>query len=394
MSPAFEVVETDRTLERACAWLGEATAIAVDTEFARERTYTPRLGLIQVSDGTRHALVDPLPIGSLGPLWSVLGRPDILKILHAPREDLEIFFRLSGRLPLPVFDTQTAAAFAGYGYSASYQSLVRDYVGVEIPKLATRTDWLRRPLTAEQLEYAVLDVVHLHPLHEILTRKLREKGREPWLEEELRNFESLSFNEDPREYYRRVRQAWKLTRRQLAVLQGLCAWREEEAFERDCPRNMVVPDEALVDLARIQPAHRGALRGLKGIHPREIERSAGAILGRIAEGIAVPDGELPEPVAPPESDPAVLARVDFLASALRIRALELEIAPELLARKRDLEFLVRSVLEGSADPIAGAFPGWRREAVGEFLVRVLAGRIAFRIQPDPARPPLEAVEVD
>lgn len=387
------MIDTDAGLERACERLSSAPSLALDTEFTRERTFTPQLGLIQISDGDWHALIDPLAVNSLEPFYELLTNKAILKLLHAPREDLEIFVHMSGRVCEPIFDTQTAAAFAGYGQSVSYQNLVRDLVGASVPKLQTRTDWLRRPLTEDQKKYAILDVVHLHPMHEILSRQLDESGRSGWVEEEFRILERLTYDEDPLEYYRRVKQAWRMTRRQLGVLRLLCGWRDEEALKRDCLRQGVAPDDVLVDLAKMQPTRRDDLRSLKRLHPREINRSGDRLIALIRQGKKLSDDELPEPIPSPVNEPALLARVDFLASAIRIKAMEMNMAHEVLAKKRSLEALVKAYVEGKDDPFPPAIQGWRRDVLGDYLIRVLEGRVAFRINPDERTPPLELVDI-
>jgi len=392
--PAFRMIDRDRDLESVCRDLARAGRLAIDTEFTRERTYRPKLGLVQVSDGERHYLIDPLAVSSLRPFFDLLVDPEILKVLHAPREDLEIFFDLSGEMCRPLFDTQIAAAFVGFGHSMSYQNLVRDILGEDVPKIMTRTDWLRRPLSRGQMEYAILDVVHLHPVQDVLQAKLEETGRLGWAEEEFRVLERLAHDEDPREYYRRVKQAWRLTRRQLGVLQLLCAWREEEAFERDCLRPAVVPDDVLLDLAKMQPSHPNQLRSLKRLHHREVQRSGSKLIDLIRKGRKLPEGELPPPIPAPAGDPALAARVDFLSSAVRIRAMELEISHEVLAKKKELEDLAKRHAEGAVRAFPEGLEGWRQEVIGDYLLKLLAGKIALRINSEARVPPLVPVRLE
>ncbi len=394
MTDVPRTIEDQRELEEACDRFAGATRLALDTEFTRERTYTPKLGLIQVSDGESHVLIDPLAVDDLKPFLALLENPDILKILHAPREDLEIFVKLSGEVCAPIFDTQTAASFAGCGYSMSYQNLVRDLVGERVPKLQTRTDWLRRPLTVDQKKYAILDVVHLHLMHDILSEKLESLGRTEWVEQEFRTLERLTYDEDPMQYYRRVKQSWRLTRRQLGVLQLLCDWREREAASRDTIRQGVAPDDALVDLAKMQPSSKDEMRSLKRLHPREISRSGSTWIRLIEKGKALSDAELPPSIPSPVSDPVLLARVDFLGSALRIRAMEMGLSHEVLAKKRALEELVKNVTRGKDDPFPEEISGWRRDVLGDYLLRVLSGRVAFRLDPEATSSPLEAIELE
>jgi len=388
------MITDDRALAELCAGYSRATRLGIDTEFMRERTYRPKLGLVQISDGERHALVDPLAIESLDPFFELLRDEKILKILHAPREDLEIFADRSGSVCAPIFDTQIAAAFGGVGYSMSYQNLVRDLLGEQVSKAQTRTDWLRRPLSHDQERYAIADVLHLHALHDRLVERLRERGRESWVEEELRVLERIAVDEDPRQYYRRVKQAWRLTRRQLGVLRELCAWREEQAFERDVIRPNVVADDALMDLAKMQPKKKRELSSLKRLHPREISRSGDVILRIVAEARALPDSELPDAIPSPISDPAVVARADFLGTAVRMRAIEMEISPEVLCRKRSLEELAKRFLAGESDPFPEEIRGWRREVLGDYLLDLLRGRIGFRINPEAGAAPLGMFEID
>ncbi|HEX9731676.1 MAG TPA: ribonuclease D [Thermoanaerobaculia bacterium] len=366
-------VDAPDALADACArWRG-ADVLGIDTEFVRERTFYPGLGLIQVTDGDAVALVDPVALGDLCPLERVFADEGIVKVLHSCSEDMEVFFHRFGALPRPVFDTQVAAAFLGLGYSPGYSALVEALFGVEIPKHLTRTNWLRRPLSADQKRYAALDVAHLLPCYDVLSEGLRRCGRDAWAAEEFAQLvDAGRFDVDPRTVFRGIRRSRGLDRRQLAVLRELAAWREEEARRRDLPRNFVLREAVLPDLARRPPRTPQELAAVDGLRPEDVRRYGRAVLDAIGRALELPEDELPERLPRPLDLSPYQKEVDAMRRAVAATAEELGLPPELLATRRTVEKTARRVLAGKERPLPRELRGWRRAVVGERLLELAA----------------------
>jgi ribonuclease D len=357
-------------------WLA-APAVALDTEFVRERTFFPRLGLIQVNDGDATFLLDPLAVRDLGPLADLCRAAGTLKVLHSASEDVEVFYHALGVVPAPLFDTQVAAGLAGLGTSLSYQRLVAALLALELPKGETRTDWLARPLSEAQLAYAAEDVAYLLPLYDRLRRELAALGRLDWaVEDSAALLDTSRLAVDGAAAYRRVRGAGRLGRRQLGVLQALAAWRDGEARRRDLPRGFVLRDEALLELAVRQPATVEEVRRVSGVEPQQVARDGAGWLELISTALALDDDELPpEPWRPPGAA-AVRELEQRLRAVVRERAAALGLPPELLAPRRALDAVLRSTLSDPEPRLPrdlGA--GWRREVVGEALLRAAAAPV-------------------
>ena len=367
-------IETHSELAAVCERWRSLPAIGVDTEFVRERTFYPGLGLIQVSDGDVSSLIDTVAIRDLAPLLGVLEDPAVTKIFHSCGEDLEVLYHRFGVFPRGVFDTQIAATLAGLGTAPGYGKLVSTLFSVELPKDKTRTNWLRRPLSAAQLTYAALDVAYLVPAHTRLGDRLRHLDREAWLREELEPlFEVDRFLPDPDRAYLRIGARRSLAPRQLAALRSLAAWRERQARRRNLPRNFVLKEKAMVDVARRRPKTLKALAALGSVHPKEAERH-GKTLVRLLEQA----GRL----APDALPPAVLRPVDLTPYRGHVRRLRAQVAavadalslpPELLATRKTIESLVRRAVAGKEPLLPRELRGWRRAAVGDVLLEHLAG---------------------
>lgn len=386
MLPETLYIRDDRSLARLLERIVDETELAIDTEFLRESTYYPRLCLLQLASRDLLALVDPLEVGDLQPLWERLCGDSTI-VLHAGTQDLEIIQRIAGRLPERVFDTQIAAAFLGLGHSVGYARLIEAIVGESPHRSEAYTDWSRRPLSTEQQQYALDDVRYLLECLARMRGRLTELGRLDWVQEETRrHLASIAHTPDSREQWQRVKGGRRLSGRALAVLQDATAWREDEAVRRDVPRQRVVPDRVLVELARRAPTDPGQIERLRGLHPREAQRSAGALAEVVRRSVERPRGDWPRwPALPPlPDDPNSDAVSSLLDAVLRARAQALEIAPQLLATRSDLMLLVRFSLQpagvGEADveriPL---LQGWRRRLVGEDLLGVLTGERSVRV---------------
>lgn len=372
LPPAVRL-ESDEALRAAArCWLA-APALALDTEFVRERTYFPRLGLIQIHDADAAYLLDPLAVRDLAPLAEVCRAAATIKVLHSASEDVEVLYRALGVVPAPLFDTQVAAGLAGIGSALGYQRLVAALLGIDLPKGETRTDWLARPLSAAQLTYAAADVAHLLPLYERLRQELAALGRLEWaLADSAALLDISRLASDPETAYRRIRGAGRLDRRQLGVLRALAAWRDREARRRDLPRGFVLRDEALLELAVRWPATADDLRRVSGLEAQQSARDGADWLELIRGALALDADALPpRPWRPPSSE-AVRELERRLRAVVRERAAELALPPELLAPRRSLDAVLQSALSDPEPRLPRDLAGWRREVVGEALLRAAA----------------------
>jgi ribonuclease D len=348
------------------AFVGRATSansIALDTEFMREKTYRAELCLLQVAAGAEAVCIDPLAVADLSPIAPLLSSPDVVKIMHAARQDLEVLLPAVG-LVLPVFDTQIAAALAGHPSQVGYAELARRLLGVELPKAHTRTDWARRPLSAEQQEYALDDVRHLPALRDGLLETLDAKGRVAWLEEELAalaNADALKVA--PEDAWRKVKGLPALDAGRQALVQALAAWRERRAIDRNRPRGWILDDVLLREIALRLPRTPEALAALPEMQESVVRKCGEELLTMVREaGIADPPPPLPRRERP---DPAVLALVKRLGDMAADVAKQLEISPEVLATRRELEKLAA----GRRD--VSLLRGWREKVLGGKLLAAL-----------------------
>jgi ribonuclease D len=362
--------------------LREHDRIALDTEFVGEDSFVPRLELIQVAAGNLSAAIDFPAVGSLDDFGALLADPAIEKVVHAGRQDLELFYAHTGQVPAPIFDTQVAAAMVGYGTQIAYAQLVQRVVGVKLNKAHTFTNWSQRPLTKEQLAYALDDVHYLLSVHTHLQERLEALGRTAWVEEEFVRLGSklTDGSREPRHRYQRIRGWDNLKPRYVAVLRELVAWREDEAKRRDVPRGRIIRDEVLLEMARHTPMKLSALKGMRGLHGSEAERNGEALIKVIERGLAVPESEWPEVPKSKRPDPEAAGQVDLLQAVLKAVALKEEIAPALLAGASDLQELVDAKLHRETLDLP-ILHGWRRQLAGETLLKVLTGKLHVSIDP-------------
>ena len=282
MNKDLVFIDSDPDLTRVCNQLQDCTWLAVDTEFERTNTYYPELCLMQVASKEITAVIDPLTIASLEPLFKVLFDPSITKVFHAARQDFEIFFHIKGKLPVPLFDTQIAASMLGYDKQTSYANLILDMLGVELDKTQTRTDWKQRPLSRKQLDYAADDVIYLGQVYEMLRTRLIASGQLSLQEEESNALARAElYQADPENMWLKIREARKLKGNVLAALQQLAAWREITARTENRPRQWVLHDNTLVMMARMLPASRDDLSRIKGVNKRVLKRHGDTLLGII-----------------------------------------------------------------------------------------------------------------
>ena len=394
--PASEVahvlVEGDAQLDALSAAAKATSRIGLDTEFMREKTFRAQLCLVQVSAGEDVFILDPLKVDP-EPVATLVADPEVEVLLHAARQDLELFNDLYGVIPTNVFDVQAAAGFAGYGASLSYGKLVEATLGVSLEKGESYTDWCRRPLTQKQLKYAGDDVRYLGAIADRLKDELDRGGRLKWALGEMQTFEDpASYSFTPDAAWLRVKGRGTLNGRQLAVLRELAAWREEEASRRDIPRGWVVKDPTLIELARRSPTSAGALRDIRGFNSKEAERSGKAILA------AVERGRDAEPIktakAPSRSAQERARMLSGLADAVvRSRCEAAGVATELVVTRSEVEGLLLDMFSGSLEEGRHrVLEGWRRQLVGDAILGLAAGRIAVRVIEEP--PYVEEVDLD
>jgi ribonuclease D len=354
-----------------------AGKIGFDTEFVGERTYYPRLCLLQLGTEKEVVAVDPLALGDLSPLDELLFDPGVLKIVHAGWQDLKIFFQRTGQVPAPVFDTQIAASVLGLPAQAAYASVVREFLGVDVKKGHSYSDWGARPLSASQLAYALDDVRYLPALHDRMTARLRGEGRLSWIEPDLAALASpATYESDPEEEYRRVKGWAGLDRRRLAVLRGLIAWREREARRRDVPRRRVLSDESALAIARSRAADEEGLRRVRGLEWKIGGDTSSAVLAAVRDALDLPEGRLPGPASSrPRGNGERASVVALLGALLRCRARVHRVAPEVLANAEDLERLAAGERDGI--PVLS---GWRLDLAGRELLALLDGKVSLFVR--------------
>jgi ribonuclease D len=374
-------IRTSTLLYDLCAQAQTAGRLALDLEFIREHSYAPRLALIQIAVNDTYAIVDPLDVGDLAPLHALVAAPDIVKVLHAAGQDMEVLCWDTATVPHQIFDTQIAAAMVGWGEQLSYGRLVEAAFGVVLPKGESYSDWLQRPLSLAQLTYALDDVRYLLPLYDLLTERLTASGRMTWVTEECRKFTNPDlYRRDPRRLFRRIRRGKTLAPPGLAILRELAMWRDAEARQRDRPPGSVLHDEVLVDIARKAPRTLDDLQRLRGLPGRELERSGTALLAMVEQGLVVPEEEYPCSEQSRGPTPAEELLVKFLDACLKALCQREKLSPTFVASRTDLEVLVRRYRQGRlAMEGSPMLEGWRGELVGREVLAVLEGRVSVSL---------------
>ena len=366
--------------------------IGLDTEFMREKTYRAVLCLVQVAAGDTIYIIDPLEVDTK-PIADLVADPSVEVLLHAARQDLELFNDRYDVIPTNIFDVQAAAGFAGYGASLSYGRLVEATLGVALEKGESYSDWCRRPLTEKQLTYAGDDVRYLSAIADKLKAELDKGGRLQWAAGEMQSLEDpKAYAADPGDAWLRVKGRGTLSGRQLAVLRELAAWREEEAARRDIPRGWVVKDPTLIELARRSPTTPAALRDIRGLNSKEAERSVRAITAAIERGRKAESIKTTK--SPARSAQERARMLSGLADAVvRSRCEAAGVATELVVTRSEVEALLLDMFSDSLDETRHrALQGWRRELVGDAILGLAAGKIAVKVIERP--PYVEEVPLD
>ncbi len=374
----MKLITTTEELAAFCKPLAGTEFIAVDTEFMRERTYWPKLCLAQVAGPDDAAAIDALADGiDLAPLDELMANPKVLKVFHAARQDLEIFYLRMTKVPQPLFDTQVAAMVCGHGEAASYESLATKLAKAKIDKSSRFTDWSRRPLSERQISYALSDVTHLRVVYEKLKRQLDKTGRFPWITEEMAVLnDPATYRADPEQAWRRLKPRGA-TPRLLGTLKEVAAWRERTAQRIDIPRQRLLRDEQLLEIASHAPKTIEDLAMTRGLGRGFAEGWQGReLLEAMEKARTVPEADLPSRDRPAEQLRAPSAVVDLLRTLLRLKAEQSGVAGRLVAGADELDRLAA----GKRD--VPALKGWRREVFGADAVDLIEGRLALALSGD------------
>jgi len=368
------MISDTESLAAFCQRMKSASFVTVDTEFMREKTYWPILCLVQVGGPEEAHVIDPLAPGiDLAPLFDLMADTSVLKVFHAARQDVEIFLHIAGALPTPLFDTQVAAMVCGFGDAVGYETLAAQLAKARIDKSLRFTDWSIRPLSDKQVQYALADVTHLRVAYEKLVRKLERNGRLEWLTEEMAILaDPATYRVDPAQAWRRLKPRSN-SPRFLSVLKELAAWREHEAQDRDLPRQRVLRDETLTEIAAHHPRDTAELGRMRGIGKGLVEGRMGqAILEAVRRGLETPESECPVPPDRIEVPKGLGAVVDLLKVLLKMKCDEHGVASRLVANSADID-----AIAATDDADVPALRGWRRELFGEDALRLKNGRLGL-----------------
>jgi ribonuclease D len=374
----MRIIEATEALRELVGEIKTAPYIALDTEFMRDSTYWPKLCLLQIAAPGIEAIVDPLADGlDLSAFFELLKDPKIVKVLHAGRQDIEIFWNLGHVIPDPLFDTQIAGMVCGFGEAASYETLARKLADAQVDKSARFTDWARRPLTKRQLEYALADVTHLRIVYEKLKAQLERSGRAAWVAEEIAALQNEKlYILEPADAWKRLKPR-SSNKRFLAALAAVAAWREREAQTRDVPRGRIVKDEVLLEIAANPPASAEVLEQIRSV-PKGFaaSRLGKSLLEAIAENHETlpPAIEAADPAKRRKHEPSATA-VDLLKALLRLKADAAGVAPRLIAGSDDIERI--AAFEDDGVP---ALTGWRAEVFGQDALALRRGDIAITLE--------------
>ena len=378
------MVTEDEALNQCCELWKSKSYLAIDTEFMRIDSFYPKVALFQVSDGSGNFLIDPLGINDWEKFKALMLAPEICKIFHSCSEDLLVFIRQFGLLPSPIFDTQVANAFLNQGFGLSYQNMIAEHLGIDVPKGETRSNWLQRPLSAQQLDYAALDVAYLPEIYSRQQEQLAKADRLAWVDEDcqrLRSNYKEELAQDFSETYRNISSAWQLDGKQLSILKSLAEWREVRARQRDKPRNWIIKDKELVSIAKSIPENIEELSQIDGMNTNFIHYEGKSLIALVHHALSIEDEMLPDLITRPLSNgqKKIFKKAQLLVEQ-KAEALNLPI--EVLGRKRTLVSLFQEILklqnrtaDESVDKDKINLPdellGWRKEILVQELLGVL-----------------------
>ncbi|MDZ7823679.1 MAG: ribonuclease D [Ahrensia sp.] len=375
---SLNTITDTAALAAVCARFATHDYVTVDTEFVRETTFWPVLCLVQVASDAEAVLIDPMADGiDLTPLFDLMSNTSVVKVFHAARQDVEIFYKLSGKVPEPMFDSQVAAMVCGFGDSIAYDQLVKRISGGNIDKSLRFTNWALRPLSEQQLDYALADVTHLRDVYKFLKDKLEETGRTHWVAEEMLILTTPStYDLPPEEAWTRLKLRIKKPI-EFAILKNLAQWRENEARSKNKPRSRILKDDSLFEIAQGQPKNGQALGQMRTLHKGFENSDAGAaILACVARAHALDRSELPQLPRQPHSPEGTSAAVDLLKVLLKLTAEEFDVAPKIICSADQLEQIAVHGAKADVD----AMKGWRKELFGDKAVRLINGQSALQFK--------------
>jgi ribonuclease D len=372
----IQYINTPDQLAKLCEQIKKEPWLALDTEFLREKTYYPKFCLLQIATPEWVACIDPIALPKLDDLFEAIYNPAIVKVFHSCRQDLEIFYQLTGKLPAPIFDTQVAAPLLGFQDNPGYAMLVSSLLSINLNKAHTRADWSKRPLTEAQIEYAADDVIYLCQIYQIMVQKLTALGRIDWLKHDFAELENPAlYTVVPEKAWFKIKGKNKLTGKQLSIIQTLAQWREKTAQSEDRPKSWLLRDELLFDLAKLQPETVMELANVRGINERAVNRYGKELCQLITAAknrAPLPLNEKNRPAKKTQQQEAIL---DILTALVRIRAEENSLNPSILATRKDLE-----VLLFNDDDECPLLHGWRFTMAGSELVGLLKGKLLLGIE--------------
>ena len=379
------MITTTEKLTEVCGRFAQLPFITLDTEFIREKTYYPELCLIQIAGLKTEACIDALANDlDLTPLFDLLQNPDVVKVFHAAHQDVEIFLHLTGKIPTPLFDTQVAAMVCGYGENVGYQQLVHDVTGVSLDKSMRFTDWKRRPLSEEQIAYALNDVTYLRDIYTSFVAKIKENGRGSWLEQELEvQNNPRTYETDDNEIWRRVKIPFK-KQIQTYIFSKLCAWREKTAKKKNVPRKHILKDDALIELAVVSPSTPEEMERCRSLSSGFCKSAFGKEILNVIQSAKSDDPKnYPQDWKPKKSLTATQhTMVDLLRLLLSVQCASFGVAPKIIATTEDLQKLAC----GDNDVLC--MKGWRREIFGEKVFLFKQGKLSICFDPKTHRPEL------
>jgi ribonuclease D len=377
MTP-IQYIDTPGQLDTLCEQIKKEPWLALDTEFLREKTYYPKFCLLQIATPEWVACIDPIALPQLESLFDAIYNPAIVKVFHSCRQDLEIFFQWTGKLPSPIFDTQVAAPLLGFQDNPGYAMLVSSLLSVNLNKAHTRADWSKRPLTEAELEYAADDVIYLCQIYQIMVQKLTALGRIDWLKNDFAELTNPAlYKVDPETAWFKIKGKNKLTGKQLSIIQTLAQWREKIAQAEDRPKSWLLRDELLFDLAKLQPETVQELAKVRGINERSVNRYGKELCQLITAAknrSPIPLHEKDRSAKKTQQEEAIL---DILTALVRVRAEENALNPTILASRKDLEELF-----SNGDDECPLLHGWRYTMAGKELVGLLKGELLLGIDSD------------
>ncbi len=370
----YQFIDSADTLHAYCEQIKTSEWMCIDTEFLRERTYYPKLCLLQIATEDTIACIDPLALDDLSELMTIIYAPSILKIVHAGRQDLEIFLHLNGNLPGPIFDTQLAAALLCDSEQIGYANLVKQLTGIQLKKDHTRTDWTRRPLNRGQLDYAADDVRYLYQMYQSQRDTLQKQNKLDWLDDDFANLIDVStYQLDPRSLWTRVKHHRKIKGVQLSVLRELAEWREQRAVKQNRPRKWIMKDEPLLEIARFMPDSLEALAKIRDVEDGHVKNIGQDLLDCVVRGRAVDKADWPGLNQIVRISPQQDAIIDYLMAIVRLRALERGLSPTTLASRKMLENFLQDQTQNAL------CKGWRKTVIGTTLRQAMQGELLLKL---------------